>query len=284
VCAAVVADLCPADARVAAFSLQRVGINVGWSLGLLVPTLLGSAVGYDVFFFASVPVSLLAAVALATLPETGGGRRRNEERPRLRDLVAFVADRTFVRFLAGTLAFFLLQAQLYMTLPIFAGRTLGLSRPEVAPVFVLNGIIVVLLQIPAATAIKRIGTRGALVVGAIGYAGAYAAVGLAGGIGALLACVAVVTLAEIMISPAQQATATTLAPEGFVGAYAGLYGLAQVVGQSVGPTVGSLLLDALPERAAWPALGLLGVLAAFTYRGVVRAPVAPYRDATATGP
>ena len=68
---------------------------------------------------------------------------------------------------------------MFQTLSIYAAKVLHLSRAEVGTLYTLNGILVVLLQLPAVRAIVRLGTRRALMVGAVGYAASYAAVGLA---------------------------------------------------------------------------------------------------------
>jgi MFS family permease len=56
-----------------------------------------------------------------------------------------------------------------------------------------------------------------------------------------------------------------MAPTQRIGAYAGLFGLAQAAGQSLGPLVGTSLLDVLPDRLTWPLLGLFGLAAAMLY-------------------
>lgn len=262
VAAAMVADLAPPELRVAAYSLQRVGINLGWAAGPAVAGLAGD-VPYSTLFYASAPLTLLSALAVAAIGESkAGGERRAFT---LVELLAFARDRTLLRFLAATFAFFILQVQLYQTASIYAASVLKLDRAEVSTMFTLNGALVVLLQLPAIQYIHRLGTRRALIVGTLGYAASYAAVGLATGQLTLLACIAAVTLAEIITSPAQQAAITALAPPGRTGAYTGLYGLVQVAGQSSGPLIGTTLLSALPPRAAWVALAVFGVAACLGY-------------------
>jgi MFS family permease len=260
---ALVADLAPAARRVAAYSLQRVGLNVGWAAGPAIAAL-AAGVGYAYLFYASAPLTLLAAAAVWRIREPA--RERNRRDFTLAELLAFTRDRVLLRLLLCTLAFFILQVQMFQTLSIYSAKVLHLTRAEVGTLYTLNGILVVLLQLPAVHAIVRLGTRRALMVGAAGYALSYAAVGLATGHGMLLLCIAGVTAAEIVSSPAQQATITSLAPGDRIGAYTGLFGLCQAAGQSCGPLIGAALLDVLPSRSAWFVLALFGVAAAFGYR------------------
>ncbi len=260
---ALVADVVPPERRVAAYSLQRVGLNVGWAAGPAVAAL-AAGVGYAHLFYAGAPLTLLAAAGIWRIREPA--RTRSQRAFTVAELLAFTRDRTLLRLLLCTLAFFILQVQMFQTLSIYSAKVLHLSRAEVGSFYTLNGILVVLLQLPAVHAIVRLGTRRALIVGALVYSGSYAAVGLASGYLGLLLCIAGVTLAEIVSSPAQQTTITALAPADRIGAYTGLFGLCQAVGQSCGPLIGAALLDVLPSRSAWFVLAMFGMAAAFGYR------------------
>lgn len=273
VASAMVADLTPPHLRVTAFSVQRVGINIGWAAGPAIAALAASR-PYSEMFYWSVPLTVAAAFAVAAIPETAGSPARSKLT--LDELLSFRGDRAFTRFLLATLAFFLLQVQLYQTLSIYAARQLGMTRAEVGAFYTLNGAMVVFLQLPLAISLGRVGARRALFAGSLGYAAAYAACAVAQGHASLMLCVVGITLSEMMTSPVQQSAATSMAPAGRIGAYAGLYGLCQVLSQSIGPLVGASILDVLPDRLAWPVLAGFGVLAAIGYRRALSAvPGAP---------
>lgn len=264
---ALVADLSPPEQRVAAFSLQRVGINIGWAAG----PAMAAVASYSTLFYAAAAISLVTVFALLAIDEPP--RSTSARPPRWREMFTYLGDRALVRFLLATVAIFILQVQLYQSLSIYAAQALHLDRAAVGTLYTLNGIMVVFLQLPAVRFIRRIGTGPALLVGCFTYAASYALVGLAQGYLTLLACVAFVTLAEMVTAPAQQATVTSLAPPGRIGVYAGLFGLCQVAGQSIGPLVGTTALQglaggagAMPSRVAWFVLALFGVVAARMYK------------------
>jgi MFS family permease len=264
VASAVVASLAAPEERVAAFSLHRVGSSVGWAAGPLAATL-ASGVSFEVLFYAAAPLTLLAAVAVATIPETRPARAVRPQL-RLKQFGSFPRDRVFVRFLAATFAFYLLQTQMYHIMSIYAAKHVGLDRAQVGTLFTLNGILVVLIQLPAVRFIRHVGTRGALVIGSLGYAVAYVGCAFAWGYLPLLACVGVVTLSEIVAVPAQQATVTELAPPEKVAVYAGLYGLVQGAAQTAGPVLGTCLIEFVSPQGAWLLLAVLGLIAALVYQ------------------
>jgi MFS family permease len=263
VASAVVASLAAPEERVAAFSLHRVGSSLGWAAGPLAATL-ASGFSYQVLFYVAAPLTLLAALAVATIPETRPERPR--ARPRMPDLLAFTGDRAFVRFLAATFAFYLLQTQMYHIMAIYAAKHVGLDRAQVGTLFTLNGIMVVLIQLPAVRYIRRVGTRGALIIGSLGYFVAYTGCALAGAYLPLLGCVALVTLSEIVALPAQQTAVTEMSPPDKVAVYAGLFGLVQGAAQTAGPVLGTCLIEFVSPRGAWLLLAVLGLLAALAYR------------------
>jgi MFS family permease len=268
VASAMVADLATGEQRIAAFSLQRVGVNIGWAFGTMTLGLTRAFhISFGHLFYASAAVTLTAALAASAISETAAGGRVTARPPlRLSDLGAYRHDRRFMWFLLATFFFFLLQAQLYATLSLYAADHLDLGLVQISHLYALNGWMVVLLQLPAFYFIRRAGTHRVLVMGALAYAASYAVVGLAADELHLLACVACITIAEIISAPAQQTAATTMAPVGRMGAYAGLFGLAQAAGQSLGPLVGTSLLDVLPGRLTWPLLAFFGIAATLLYR------------------
>jgi MFS family permease len=287
VASAMVADLSAGPHRIAAFSLQRIGVNIGWALGSLAPGISRALdLPFGQLFYVSAVITLVATWAASTIVEThatGRGSTSTSVQPpatrmpvfwgfgifRSVNLHSYWRDRRYMGFLLASLFYFLLQAQLYAPLSLYAADHLRLDLGAVSHLYLLNGLMVVALQLPAFFYIRRVGPERVLIAGGLAYAVSYALCGLATDQASLLACVGLVTLSEIMSAPAQQTAMTMMAPLGRVGAYAGLFGLTQSVGQSLGPLLGTALLDALPDRLTWPLLALFGVAAALIFRRVL---------------
>lgn len=274
VASAMVGDLASGEHRIAAFSLQRIGVNIGWALGAFLSPVLHIPFGH--LFYVSAAVTLVAAWAASTIAETHhvGDVIRPSAWRLLRggEIATYWRDRRFMGFLLASLFFFLLQAQLYAPLSLYAADHLHLDLRGVSHLYVTNGLMVVALQLPAFFYIRRVGPERVLTIGGFAYAVSYALCGLATSEATLLVCVGLITLSEIISAPAQQTAMAAMAPVGRMGAYAGLFGLTQAVGQSLGPLLGTSLLDVLPDRWTWPLLALFGVAAALMFHGVLSRP------------
>lgn len=130
---ALVADIARPEQRVAAFGLQRMGINLGWAVGPAAGGLLAVVIPYGaVFFFASA--GLLAAAwtchGLVDPREKGAGQHL--ARARLRDAFAeAMRQPPMVALLLGSFLFALAHTQLFSVFAIYMTKGLGLEKDEV---------------------------------------------------------------------------------------------------------------------------------------------------------
>ncbi len=107
----------------------------------------------------------------------------------------------------------------------------------------VNGALVVVLQVPAVSFIDRGGPARALVLGPLIYTLSYLAIGASGGFAPLAAAVALLTAGEVIFAPALSDMAAHLGDPRRLGRAFGLFGLMQQLGVSLGPLVGGLLYD-----------------------------------------
>jgi MFS family permease len=265
--AAAVTELATPERRAAAFGLQRIGVNVGWALGPALGGALAAAHSYGLLFFASAGVMLVASFLLSRVRDLGGGGVTEAlERVSLATLRAsYQRNRAFFLYLGLVFLGSIMTVQIFATLSVYARTELGLSQAEIGLLYTVNGVLVVLLQLPAVALIERGGPRRALMLGPAIYAVAFLTVGASHGFGELAVAMAVITAAEVIFAPALSDMAAHLGDPRHLGRAFGLFGLMQQFGLSVGPLVGGLLYDHLRTRplAMWGALSagmvLLGI-------------------------
>jgi MFS family permease len=258
VASAAVTELCPIEHRTAAFGLQRIGINLGWALGPALGGTLAATVSYGSLFFAAALGTVIAGVAVSRIAEPPCIRVPGSidvlSMTALRS--AFAKNRAFFTYLALVFTGSILTVQLFSTLSVYAKTELLLSEQRIGLVYTVNGVLVVLLQIPAVSFIDRGGQGRALILGPLLYTVAYVAMGFASDFTGVALSVAVLTAGEVVFAPALSDMAAHLGDPRRLGRAFGLFGLMQQLGLSMGPLVGGTLYDYLRHEhlAMWGAI------------------------------
>lgn len=271
---AMVADIAAPQRRVAAYGLQRMGTNLGWAIGPAMGGLLSQVIHYGYVFFIAAGFLWIAAFATARLrdaePHHADGSAPTVS---LGDAVreAFGrADTTLLLVCSFLMA--LVHVQLFSTLPIYGAAELDLSKADLGLAYTANGAVVLLLQLPAVSAIDRVGIGRALVVGSLLYVLAYLAMGLAADLPAVVGVVFVLTLGEILVAPAHQAAAAHIGDPARMGRAFGLLGMTQTLGFAIAPLCGGILFDLLHHRPMimWGAIAASALLLAAAYKRLTR--------------
>ena len=269
VASAVVADVAPPERRVAAFGLQRMGVNLGWVIGPSLGGLLAAHIEYGSVFFCAVPPILLSAVAIARLaePRTHSVAARAASAS-LMPTSATLADSSrrprgeLNLVLGGALLFSVIHVQLFSTFSVYAASEVGLTSREIGLLYGVNGLAVLLFQLPAVALIERFSHERALVIGPVLYVLAFLGMGAAGGAWTLGAAVMLMTIGEVVVTPAQQATVAELGDPSRLGRAFGVFGTMQMLGVAIAPVLGGLAFDHLRHRPLlmWACLAALPAL------------------------
>jgi MFS family permease len=279
----VVADLARPSQRVAAFGLQRVGVNVGWAVGPALGGLLASVIDYGLVFFCAVIPLLAAALATARVEESrpapdprSGSQSQSQPGSRSKPSPGSRSGfgpgpasprRELALLYACAFLLAIIQVQLFSTLSIYATSEIGLIEREIGLLYTVNGVAVVLLQVPAVALISRLGHERALVIGTSIYVCAMLAIGAATSHAGLALAILLATSGEVVVAPSQQATVAELGDPTRLGRAFGLLGTMQMLGVAFAPLLGGLLYDHLRHQplALWGSLAALAGLLAVGY-------------------
>jgi MFS family permease len=261
---AAVTHVVPAHQRKAAFALNRLAINLGMSIG---PALGGflAAASFRAMFIVDAVTTLIAGFVLILTPWralTGVGTPEWDSEERDSDKATIFKDRTFLIFLAGVLLVGIVFFQHEAALPLYLVRHLGLSPAFYGMLFTVNTLLIVALEVPLNTATAHWPNTRALIVGSILFAIGFGALAVIGSPAGVIATVVVWTFGEMMLFPAMAAHLGDISPENRRGSYMGAYSMALSVAFTLGPWMGTQILDALGPPAVWSAMLILGLLAA----------------------
>ncbi len=263
---ALVSDVCRPEQRIAAFGLQRMGTNLGWAMGPALGGLLTFFMPYGVVFFFAALGLLAAAWTTTRVPESrapssdGGGVRLAVA---LRDAVAQPA---VVALLVASFLFALVHTQLFSTFSIYLAEQLHLSKLEIGLLYMINGVGVLLVQVPAIALIHRLGIHRALIIAAILFAAGFLLVGVADAFAVIALAIGVITLAEVLFAPAHQTAAAETGDPARRGRTFGVVGFCQMLGVALGPLLGGTLFDQIGGHhlALWGVFSAMAVGLAVT--------------------
>jgi MFS family permease len=245
--AALMADLVAPAQRVAAFGLWRFAINLGFAVGPLVGGLLAQRSFLLLFVGDAATSGVFGVLALATLPQ---GRRAETHLEVRGEAVRTIArDRRFVLFLVATVlaAFAYVQSQTTFAVQVVDD---GHSRAVYGALVALNGLVIVLVELPLISLTQRLRRVPVLAAGFALEGIGFGLIPISGTAAWLAVTVLVWTLGEMIFSPVAGAYVADLSPEHLRGRYNGAWGLAWGVALVLGPSLGALVYSA-SHAALW---------------------------------
>ncbi|MBA2740415.1 MAG: MFS transporter [Actinobacteria bacterium] len=269
-----IAGLTAPAQRPAAFAMQRVVMNLGIGLGALAGGLIAtteSPGSFTVLFLLnSLTFVAYGAVMLALVPspELAGGPTTSAERAGAYRNV--LRHRAFVAVIGLNALFIFAGFSGFELLPVYAKNEAAVSETQIGLVFLVNTIVIVLLQLPIARLAQ--GRRRMPALGLLGllWAGAWLIVPIAGSETAstatllFIASMTIFAVGECLHGAVHAPLVSDLADPRLLGRYMALSALSWQVGFALGPAVGGFVLDYSPNAvwfgaAAFCALG--GMLA-----------------------
>jgi MFS family permease len=258
---AMVADLVEPRKRVEAYGIYHISINLAFTLGALIG---GSPIAFTLLFVFWL-LCMVADIAIV-VPYLKENRRSYGIRFSLRSLVVGVRDRYLFAFGLVTLGAGLVANQMGPTLVLYATGSLGVTRDQLGILYTLNGALVILLQYPITRLLRCSYSKTLAVASALRAAGFLAIAGLIG-FGWLQVVIVILTLGEILQTPAGASYAAVLATETNRGEYLGFYYWMWSSGMALSPIVGSYFLSILAPGTfrAWYVIFLIGVACTAVY-------------------
>lgn len=264
---AMVADVVEPSKRLEAYGLLRIGQNVGWTLGPLLGGML-AIWGYSTLYLLTAVCSATVAVIILMFVEESAKRDLQRRRLSFQDIRGLKQHAgPFLLFSFFSIFLWLVMAQMSSVYAVFAIGNVGLTVTEVGYLYAINGIIVVAAQLPLARYIVRFRMSTVTAVGALVYAIGYFSVAFAADFWMLAGSMVVITLGEIVTSPASMNLVANLSPENERGRYMGLFGLFTSTGWSLGPSVGGVLFDSFNAQPflLWGGVSSFAILSAAGY-------------------
>ncbi len=258
---ALLSDLVGEADRVTAFALYRFAINAGWALGPATAGFLSEHSYLWLFVGDAISTSLYGLIVLVGIPPDRGHPSASDHPGR--DLIegfrcAF-GDPRFVRVLVASLMIGWVFMQMMTTFGLEM-KAHGHAERVYGLILGLNGVIIVLCEVPLSAWTRRWNPLNALACG-------HFVLGLGVGLIAVVetrlgyaVAMSIFTLGEMIAMPVGLAYVSGLAPVSMRGRYMGIYGLTWASAITLGPSLGMMLFHWNPT-AFWFGSGVIGLVA-----------------------
>ena len=255
------------------FSLNRMAVNLGFSIGPALGGLLAS-IAYEWLFIADGVTCIAAGLFFyfyfrgkrCNPPAPAGEKNFAPEPTR-----SPYRDGRYLAFVLFTTCYAIIFFQFFTTLPLYYRQVYGLSESMIGLLLGFNGLLVFLFEM---IIIHLIGQRPAfrwlVVLGTLLCGVSYALLNVATGMSVLFAAMVLVTFSEIFAMPFMITYTINRAGEKHRGAYIGLYTLAYSVAFILAPYLGTHLVAGYGFTTLWWAAGIASVPTALGFFAVMR--------------
>jgi len=248
--AAAVANYSRPENRTRSYSLNRLAINLGFSIGPAV----GGLLAFQYLFWADGITCMLAAVLLrVALPPVITPNKREGDAKAKQNSSSVWKDEVYLRFTFFIFLSALCFLQMFSLLPVFFKEQLHLSKPVVGLVLALNGLIIVVVEMVLVfklegkrSPVQYISTGAFL----IGLSFLVLNLSLDGLTVALLAMI-ILTAGEMLMFPFVNTFWVSRSNEYNRGQYAALFTMSFALGQVLAPTFGSQIVQHSGYSVLW---------------------------------
>lgn len=259
---AMMADVTEPAARPLAFALMYVAINLGFAVGASIGGVL-SEFGFQWLFWGdALTTAVYGVIILLFIRETLPGQKQTGERipsdasdaerhvPLAEAARRILHDRVFLTFCVASLLIALVFMQGLSTFPLYVTE-LGIPAEKYGQIIAVNGLLIVLLQLPLTAWLDRYDRSLIIIAGAVLTAVGFGAKAWATTVPALTGAVVVWTVGEILMAAYASSIVADLAPADLRARYMGTLSMMHAVAITVGAPIGGKVLGRESLGAKW---------------------------------
>lgn len=249
--AAAIAAYSDESNRTRSYSLNRLAINLGWSIGPAVGGIL-AAINYHLLFWVDGFTCIVASLLLYIFLKPGPLPKKDPEKAKLTGGPSAFRDKTFLKgmvyiFLVGFCFF-----QLFSIIPVYYKSVLNLNEATIGWLLALNGIIIVLVEM---VLVYKLESRGRMYeymfAGAALIGLSFLILNVSHLMVIVLASIILVTFGEMLLFPFINNFWVQRSRENNRGEYASVYTMAFAVANVLAPTLAAQLATAGGFPTLW---------------------------------
>ncbi len=288
---AMMADIVRPEDRIRAFSLNYWAINLGFAISSMGAGFIAEYSYLAGFMIEAAMTLVCAVVVFVKLPESRPQQERRDHKTRGSDaavsLGTVLRDGRYMSVVGLSFLVAVIFQQGYLGLPVAMGEA-GFTPADFGLAIGVNGVLIVVLQIPVTRFVEHRDPRWLLVVSSLLAGYGFGLTAFAGSVGVFALTVCVWTLAEMVNAPTQTGLVVRLSPVHGRGRYQGTYTLSWAVAALVAPLMSGFVIDHYGSEWLWGVCAVIGMVAAGGYwalmRGLADDETTPGADGTTRAP
>lgn len=271
---AMMADIVRPEDRIRAFSLNYWAINLGFAVSSMAAGFIAE-VSYRAGFLIEACMTMACAILVflrlpeskpAETAETGSAKAVRDDSV---SLGTVLRDKRFMSVVGLSFLVALIFQQGSVGLPVAMGEA-GFTPAEYGMAIAVNGVLIVVLQIPVTRFIEHRDPRRLLVLSSLLAGYGFGLTAFAGSVGVIALTVCVWTLAEIVNAPTQTGLVVRLSPLHGRGRYQGMYTMSWSVAALVAPLLSGFVIDRVGAEWLWGLCAVVGTVAGLGYGALMR--------------
>lgn len=248
----------PSQRRVS-FALNRLGINIGMSIGPVAGGFL-ILIDYHLLFYVNAFASLAAGIYLILTPWTSlsedTGTAGTEVSYKELNTSVF-SDRRFLFFLIAVIPANLVFFQHIGGLPLYIVDDLKFSTASFGLLSAINTVLIIIAEVPLNNMMSNMSYSRSMFFGAILAAVGFGALAVSRDVTPLIITIIIWTFGEMIFFPVTAAYASEIAPAKKRGEYMGYFQMTFSFAFSAGPWLGTVVYEKFGAVTLWiSALGM----------------------------
>jgi predicted MFS family arabinose efflux permease len=257
------------------FSLNRMAINLGFSIGPFAGGMLAS-ISYKMLFFADGITCIAAGFVFFLYFRNRRGftprkKESNREKPKVKS--AYL-DKKYIIFIILTSIYAILFFQLFMTLPLYYREIYEMNEKLIGGLLALNGFTVFMFEMVLVYILsKRYHLHWLIVIGMILLGLSFAMLNLGFSLTLLVFSMLILSISEIFAMPFMSTFVVDRSNAENRGSYMGLYTISFSVALIIAPYLGSRIISNFGFETLWWGTGIIAMLISVGFLLITRSRV-----------